>query len=722
MKILIIIIFCQILLVNVTVSEQIGIGIKQEPLFIKKSGEYYLMFCDNHFASTQYHRQSPELLILNDKFELIDTVNVRNYYNQLDYIYAFRNTKVIGNDLYYIMSPRNNSLTTYYLIRKNLIDKSVIKYELPGNIDQYNKTVYYDDKYVVYVYKNQNIIIEDFSTHDTLKIIDDNVSSYIHYENGILYYIKDKNIISYNIKLDTKKVMMDISKIPFHFDFVANEDYIAITFVQPNIYGDGYIGFYDLKNDRQMEIFTGMSSPEYMKIVNDRLYYTTFKKVLIEKTDSSTSYSITNTNESFVLDMNTGESNYLGENIFNIGQDSLISYSNRSINLIDKNGNNEKKYLINELPIDVNIKNNRLCFVTENDFDEFYKGNLECINLTTNQRIIDDIKNINGYKLDDNYLYYLKENKLFKVDLLSQTEEQIYSNELSFLNTIECFDFDDNYIYIAGNEGKLYLLNKKTNLIDSNFTELSGLFVKKIKSYKNKVIILYSKTNDGFFLDATYLDKDNLVIGKPIFNKTFFKLGASDWSSNLKTDINKDFTYDEANDKFYFLNEEKYGKHSIYESDFNSLKLLDIDLIRNNNIYSISMHDKMLLATSSDSIYLIDVINSKIVKSEKYEIENLRVVNDEFENYKNSIRNFVVNEDYVIVVDKLNNIYKYNTQKLSILIKKFKDTECENSVKVGYFDINGKEIKNKSINNKLLIVKYKCIENNIYYYKLEFIE
>src|SRR5690606_38785612 len=198
----------------------------------------------------------------------------------------------------------------------------------------------------------------------------------------------------------------------------------------------------------------------------------TFKEILIEKTDSTATYSSTSTNESFVLNMNTGESEYLGEDIFNIGQDSLISYSNKSINLIDKSGNNIKKYLIKDIPIEVNIKNNKLCFVNENEFDMFYKGNLECIDLTTNQRVIDELKNIKGYKLDDNYLFYLKDNKLIRLDLISNTEEQIFSSELNFLNTIDCFDFDDNFIYLAGNGGKLYLLNRQTNLIDSNFTEL----------------------------------------------------------------------------------------------------------------------------------------------------------------------------------------------------------------------------------------------------------
>jgi hypothetical protein len=719
MKILIIIIFYQLLQFNIALSEQIGIGIKQEPIFIKKSGDYYLLICDNHFAANQYHRQSPELLILNNKLELIDTVNVRNYYIQLDYIYAFRNTKVIGNNLFYIMSPRNNSPTTYNLIKRNLIEKTEVKYELPGDINDYNNTVYFDDKYVVYVYKNQDIIIEEFSTHNTLKIINDNEHRHIHYENGFLYYIKDKSIISYNIKLDFKKGLKNISEYPYHFDFVANEDYLALSYVEPNIYGDGYIGFYDLKNDKKMEHLIGKSLPEYMKIVNDKLYYNTFKRVLIDSTDSTSSYGVTNTNESFVLDINTRESEYLGEDIFPIGQDSLISYSNRSINLIDNFGNNEKKYLINELPIDVNVKNNRLCFVKENEVNELYNGNLECIDLTSNQRVIDDIKNINSYKLDDNYLYYLKENKLFRLDLLSKSEEHIYSNELNFLNTIECFDFDDNYFYLAGNKGKLYLLNRNTNLIDSNFNELSGLFIKIIKSYKNKVIILFSKTYDGFFLDATYLDKNNLAIGSPILSKLPFKLGTSNWPFDQITDISKDFTYDEVNDKLYFLNGSNFD---IYESDFNSARSLNLDFNKNNNIYSIRMHDNLLLATSSDSVYLIDVNNSKIVKSEKYEIENIRIVNDEFENFKNSIINFVVNEDYVIIIDKHYNIYKYNTQKLSVIINKFKDTDCENSVEVEYFDINGKEIKFNSINNKLLIVKYKCLENNNFYYKLEFRE
>jgi hypothetical protein len=92
---------------------------------------------------------------------------------------------------------------------------------------------------------------------------------------------------------------------------------------------------------------------------------------------------------------------------------------------------------------------------------------------------------------------------------------------------------------------------------------------------------------------------------------------------------------------------------------------------------------------------------------------------DYFEDHKNTIQNIIANEDYVIIVDRLYNIFKYDTQKLSVLIEKFKDTDCENSVEVGYFDINGKEIKEKSINNKLLIVKYKCLENNIFFYKLE---
>lgn len=695
----------------VAVSEQIGIGIQQEELIIEKSSEYYLLFCDENYQSYLSSPNFPEVLILNDKFELIDTINIFNSRISTDYLLDFKFVKLIQNDLYYIISKDLTKSGNLSIINRKLNENIINEFKLPEDFSPYithnewseNLTIYFDNRYVIYInYSDKNIVISDMQSQEIITIIDDNDLRAIYYENGFLYYIKDNSIISYNIELGKKRILLKLSKKfePFN-SFIANENYVAVVFYESsgnlNEIGN-YIEFYDLPNNKKASSNKMLKKPEYMKIVNDKLYFNLF---II--------------NQSFVFDLKTNVTTYLGEKVFNVGLDSVIDISNRSINLIDKNGNTEKKYLINklDLPVNFTIRNNKLSFIKDNEIRKFYKGGLECIDLINNQRVINDIKDVNAYKLDDDYLYYIKENKFYRVGLKTKTEEQFYSDEFLQIKKLESFDFDENYFYFVGNNGKLYLLDKETRLIDSSFSELSNKYIKKIESYKNKLLILFSDVIDGVWLEFAYFDKNNLEINIPDFKEKAIKIG--------NKDISKIYTYDEKNDKVYFL-AEYYDVNSIFVSDFKTIELLSFDFNKDNNVNSLQLHNDILLATSKDNVFMIDVNDYSVIKSEKYEIETLRNVLDYFEGHKNTIQNIVANDDYVIIVDRLYNIFKYDTQKLSVLIENFKDTECEDSIEVGYFDINGKEINARAINNKLLIVKYKCLENNKFFYKLEFRE
>lgn len=709
-KIFIFIILVQIFRLNAAISEQIGIGIQQEELIIEKSGDYYLLFCDEGYQSYLRSPNFPEVLILNKMFELVDTINIFNSRFSSDDLLDFKFVKLIQNDLYYIISKDITKGGNLSIINRKLNENILKEFKLPDDFSPYythnelsgNLTIYFDNRYVIYVNNSdKNIVITNMESQEIITIIDDNDLRAIHYENGFLYYIKDNSIISYNIEIGKKRILLKLSKKfePFN-SFIANENYVAVIFYESS--GDlneigNYFEFYDLKHNKKATSKKMLKKPEYMKIVNDKLYFNLFIM-----------------NQSYVFDLKTNVTTYLGDKVFNVGQDSLIDLSNNSINLIDKNGNNEKKYLIKDLPVDINIINNKLCFIKDNEFGSFYGGGLECIYLSNNQRILDDSKAINDYKLVDDFLYYLKENELIRVNLTTKSETKLYPNELNIFNNIESFEFDDKYFYFVANQGKLYLLNRETNLIDSSFSELSNKFIKKIESYKKKLLILFSYKSTGLNLNITYLNKQNLTIGNPLLD---------DFSEEVYSkDIIKFFTYDENNDKVYFLSRIKYDVNSIYVSDFKSFKKLNLDSIITKHINSIQMHNDLLIATSLDRVYLIDVNNLTIVKTEKYEIETLRTVVNYFEEHINTIQNFVVSNNYVILVDFLNNIFKYDTQKLSVLIEKFGDYSCENSIEVAFYDINGRELNINEIYKKLLIVKYKCLENNNFYYKLEFRE
>ncbi len=697
----------QILHFNIAVSEQIGIGIQQEELIIEKSGEYYLLFCDDGYRSSFFgFINNPEIFILNNRFELINALNIFDSQSMPDYyVYDFKNVRLINDDLYYLVSKETNSVTSNFIIKKNILNNTFEEFKLPDEFRahnnhselNYNQLIYFDEKYVVFVDNNKEIIIEEYQTKNIIKKINDNELRAIHYENGFVYYIKNNSIISYNIKSDSKRVLKKFDKkIETYNSFIANENYVAVTFEDTGYFTE----FIDLKNNKKAVSLKLFFPPEYMKIVNDKLYYNMF---II--------------NQNYVLYLETNSTTSLGYKVFSVGQDTLIDLSNNSINLIDKNGNNLKRYLtrqINDSPINFKLNDNKLSFIKFNEFGKFYKGGLECIDLTNNQRVIDDVKNINHYRLDNNFLYYLKENELIKVNLENNEEVKIFSKELQSFNSIEAFDYDENYFYLVANQGNFYILNRVTNLIDSSFSELSNKYIKKIESYRNKLLIFFSNEIDGVLLDLAYLDKSEMKFGKILTKEFDEKL--------YSIDISKVYTYDEVNDKLFFISRIRHRTNSLYVTDFETIEKINLDFNFTENINSIQMYEKNLLVSSLDNAYLIDVNDYSVIKSEKYEIETLRNVVDYFEGHKNTIQNIVANDDYVIIVDKLYNIFKYDTKKLSVLIENFKDTDCEDSIEVGYFDINGKEISNQAINNKLLIVKYKCLENNKFFYKLEFRE
>lgn len=705
-KIIIFSIF-QILQFNIAVSEQIGIGIQQEELIIEKSGEYYLLFCDEGYRSSFFgFLNNPEIFIINNRFELINALNIFDSRAKPDYyVYDFKNVRLINDDLYYLVSKETNSIASNFIIKKNILNNTFEEFKLPDEFQannnhselNYNQLIYFDDKYVIFVNNDKKIIINYLSSNVLVKKIDDNDLRAIHYENGFVYYIKDNSIISYNIKSDSKRVLKKFDKkIETYNSFIANENYVAVTFEDTGYFTE----FIDLKNNKKAVSLKLFFPPEYMKIVNDKLYYNMF---II--------------NQNYVLDLETNSTTSLGYKVFSVGQDTLIDLSKNSINLIDKNGNRLKKYLlkqINDVPINFEIVDKRLSYIKDNEFSKFYKGSLECIDLTNNQRIIDDVKNINHYRLDNNFLYYLKENELIKVNLENNEEVKIFSKELQSFNSIEAFDYDENYFYLVANQGNFYILNRVTNLIDSSYSELSKYYIKKIESYRNKLLIFFSNEIDGVLLDLAYLDKSEMKFGKILtkdFDEKFYSI-----------DISKVYTYDEVNDKLFFISRIRHRTNSLYVTDFETIEKINLDFNFTENINSIQMYENNLLVSSLDNAYLIDVNDYSVIKSEKFEIETLRNVVDYFEGHKNTIQNIVANDDYVIIVDRLYNIFKYDTQKLSVLIENFKDTECEDSIEVGYFDINGKEINARAINNKLLIVKYKCLENNKFFYKLEFRE
>lgn len=388
----------------------------------------------------------------------------------------------------------------------------------------------------------------------------------------------------------------------------------------------------------------------------------------------------------------------------NLIEIQTIKYIDNGINKIFNNNDNDKLFKSNFI----------IQYILDNDNE--YKNNSKCYKYAEEYISKTNNKIYPGY----NYLYelfYIWINKIINcININTKNLEYIsislHNNQLLMLNTIVNVILqlllDDNiiskYDIELKNKNKLCNIIKKIyimNIIDSNKISLIGSVINPLIVFLDDIMII--KTN--IISDKSELDKISVSLLEK-YNDLYNKYNNNNNNNEniylthklyIKYNINEKLLKNIV-DKIQFLKQLAYINNNI-KSKYILEYLYIIIKYQINIIYNIKIIDKDKNNEYRKNIYLmyeyLQILVSYLFSSN----------NDVSDEVKNSIL-YIFNNILIPHKHKINNIWKYNNnklfEKLKIFKNKFNDNDITNNILFD-IDINSDKIKDNIIKSPTFI-------------------
>ncbi len=313
-------------------------------------------------------------------------------------------------------------------------------------------------------------------------------------------------------------------------------------------------------------------------------------------------------------------------------KDKILYKKGKDLNIFDIKNNNEitisafKNITKNDTQKDFDIENviwsdndTKLIIkisIAENSnwylVDLENKNKLSNLNNAFNNKELRNKSNINF----DEFLYYTKENNLYRLDYKTLSSEKILNNVFSFLIQ------DNNIYYFSKNDNKLYYANindfSKIKIIATMPDDFNNLLDAKITKTEEKTFTILSSSGNLYFINKnnevifinSFVEKSNFSNNNKIIYNNKHEIWIYYIEQNTSQTPEKAFSnnlitrFSGTINSVYLY---KDNEHLFYKEG-NAIKFLELNNTDRRNVFELMKIDNnnIFYAKNSDSLFYIE--------------------------------------------------------------------------------------------------------------------
>ncbi len=637
--------------------------------------------------------------IFDKDLNLVKSFDLKNYYYLFPFrIFDDRYSKFDGSKLEILVANFEKNTYEYKMLEWDIKTNDTLVYDIPDDILRGTPTrnfhFYITNDNIIYLNNEKEIIILEKYTSKVINKIENLDYNFFYYNDNKIYYRKAFDLIEYSIESKTSKYIFKYKSEGTNSDFVAANDKHIITCSYSNKPIE--INFFN-RETQKLEEYEAYSTILDFKLKDSLFIY---KADFYRPINIFNLATLTNT-----LVSQGGYLDFIG--------DSYIKIDSYSIKKLNSEFEVTKEIInsINQV-VDMSVKGDYLAFMSDARSYFYNSGRLCIYDLKADNIFYKSDAVSVDYKLDENGFYHLFQDSLLYIEY-SGNRRKIVDN-INYKNT------DFNAMEISNN--KIFISDLNGNILE--FEKSSNNLINEI-SIEDKKIFKIDNINDEQLLFCYPTDNNSSNTSLYIYNikeKKYKSIGLP-FSFPLTMESYSRYNIDELTNSINFITSDSLLSYNIEteEIDLNKNKIRDLYSFFRKRLNSMKVYNNFIIIAVDNELLFFERNSFELVKVLPIDFFPYRnfYFNNENKKEDNRIKDFVISDNYLVILDAFGYIYKHDSNILSVEGTKDEYLECQNLIEIEYYDLLGNTLTKNNILNKKIVVKYKCLETNNFIYKLE---